>query len=175
MKKILERVLGPINYIEHGEVPVEVLHLLDVSVETNVVGDRTITNNYLKFPSTINRPASGKTIVEIRCNICGAPLKVPVRSKEYLIKIIKKVFIIFIVSSFLPILLLKLPRLELGFNIFGFDPIISGLVLFAFLSSVALFLLLSDEYMSMGISNQAKEKQININGRYHRKHIIAPK
>ena len=75
------------KYVEQGEVEVEINHINSVS-RGNRYGQMTTEFEYQKYPLVVTRPAEGKTVVEHNCQICGAPLKIVVRSKRSWMKII---------------------------------------------------------------------------------------
>jgi hypothetical protein len=145
------RPRGSVEYIEQGDVTVEIIHVHGVSEGRNVVGDRIATSRYSKYPLTIQRPAVEKTAIAHQCGVCGARLMIEVQSKESLMKMIKPASITFAVSILLFAIGAIFHRPQKGLTFMDIV-LISGLFL-SLASAAALFFLLPMEYQKMGIGD----------------------
>lgn len=145
------RSRGSTEYVEQGDVVVEIIHVHGVSEGRNVVGDRIATTRYSKYPLTIERPAAETKFIPHRCEVCGAQLIIEVQSKETLMKMIKPALITFVAALPFFVIGAIFDRPQKGLS---FMDIVLILSLFLSLASAAaLVFLVPKEYKKMGIAD----------------------
>ena len=160
------------NYAEQGEVPIAINHILSISNQTNYSrGVKTTEFTYKKYPFTVTRPTTGTTIIEHKCEICNAPLKIKVQSKNTLMRIIKPSVITFCVSLiYLVFFGVLYGNRPLNQSIWGSISVLAIILLL--LSVGILYFTLPMEYQKKGISDVIDTQTIGDRPAGYAKHGI---